>query len=219
MRILVVEDEHRIATALKKGLEQDNYSVDVCFDGEAGLDMALGEDYDLIILDLMLPKLDGISLCKKIREEGGHVPILMLTAKGQIQEKVLGLDSGADDYMVKPFAFSELSARARALIRRPPSMTDSVINVGDLNIDTINYIVKRHDKEIILTKKEYSLLEFLARNHGRLLSKDSIISHVWNYDADVLGNTVEVYIRTLRKKLGKPDIIHTARGFGYKLGN
>lgn len=219
MRVLVVEDEHRIATALKKGLEQDRYSVDVRYDGESGLDLALGEEYDLVILDLMLPKLDGVSVCRKLREANCHVPVLMLTAKGQIHEKVDGLDAGADDYLVKPFAFSELMARIRALLRRPPRAKNSQLILQDLVLDTNNFQVKRNGHELALTKKEYALLEYLIRNPGRILTKENIIAHVWDYDADVLNNTVEVYIRTLRRKLGLPPLIHTVRGFGYKLGN
>lgn len=217
MRILVVEDEHRIATAIKKGLEQERYSVDVAYDGVLGYDQASTEDYDLIILDLMLPQMDGLTLCKKLRRQEIHTPVLMLTAKGQLGEKVAGLDSGADDYLVKPFAFSELVARIRALIRRPPMLINSVILVGNLELDTVNFTVKRNGKPLSLTKKEFSLLEYLARNAGRILSKNNIISHVWDYDADVLDNTVEVYIRSLRRKLGLPNIITTLRGFGYKL--
>lgn len=217
MRILVIEDEHRIAAAIKKGLEQERYSVDAVYDGEEGYDMAVAEEYDLIVLDLMLPKIDGITLCRKLRDENVHTPVLMLTARGQVAEKVEGLNAGADDYLVKPFAFAELVARVRALSRRPSEYTDSVVKVEDISLDTIHFTVERSGKPITLTRKEFTLLEYLVRNAEHVVTKNSIISHVWNYDADVLDNTVEVYIRTLRRKLGSPDIIQTVRGFGYKL--
>lgn len=217
MRILIVEDEHRIAAALKKGLEQERFAVDVVYDGNAAFDMVMSETYDCLILDLMIPGVDGVTLCRKVRQEGIHVPILMLTAKGQTHEKVTGLDAGADDYMVKPFAFAELIARVHALTRRPAELADTIIKSNDIVLDTRQFTVARSGKSILLTRKEFALLEYLAQNAGRVVTKDSIISHVWDYDADVLPNTVEVYIRALRRKLGKPECIETVRGFGYKL--
>lgn len=216
MRILVIEDEHKIANSIKRGLEQESYAVDVAYDGNDGFDLAVSEEYDVIILDLMLPGLNGVTLCKKLRDEKNQTPILMLTAKGQLNDKVDGLNAGADDYLVKPFAFTELLARIKALTRRPKQTLDSVLKTGDLSLDTLTYEVKRAGKKIKLSKKEFALLEYLLRHKGKILTKDQIINHVWDYDADVLPNTVEVYIGYLRKKIGK-DLIKTIRGFGYKI--
>lgn len=223
MRILVVEDEHRIANSIKKGFEQEGYAVDVAYDGEAGYDLAATEDYDIMILDLMLPLMDGIAMTKELRKNKVHTPILILTAKGQIQDKVKGLDSGADDYLVKPFSFEELLARVRALSRRPKSSLDTVLSVNGLTLDPKTYEVKRNGKDLKISSKEFSLLEYLMRNPGKILSKDQIIAHVWNYDADILPNTVEVYIKSLRNKIDVPfqnkkPLITTVRGFGYKIG-
>lgn len=224
MRILVVEDECKIANSIKKGLEQEGYAVDVTYDGESGYDMASTEDYDLIILDVMLPKIDGIALCDKLRNDSNSKPILMLTAKSEVEDKVLGLNKGADDYLTKPFAFSELVARIKALLRRPKREIPKIIKIDDLCVDITNFKVKRKNKIIKLTKKEFSLLEYLARNKGKILSKEQIIEHVWDYEADILPNTVEVYIGYLRNKIDKPfpdqpPLIHTIRGFGYKISN
>ncbi len=223
MRILVVEDEHRIANSIKKGFEQEGYAVDVAYDGEAGYDLAATEDYDIMVLDLMLPIMDGIEMTKELRKNKIHTPILVLTAKGQIQDKVQGLDSGADDYLVKPFSFEELLARVRALSRRPKSSLDTVLAVNGLTLDPKSYEVKRDGKDLKISSKEFSLLEYMMRNPGKILSKDQIISHVWNYDADILPNTVEVYIKSLRNKIDVPfqnkkPLITTVRGFGYKIG-
>lgn len=217
MRILVVEDEHKIAASLKKGLEQESYAVDLAFTGMEGYDLAASENYDLIILDIMLPGISGIEICAKLRAENNHTPILMLTARGQTADKVQGLNSGADDYLTKPFAFEELLARIKALTRRPTKTTGSVYNVADLKLDTITYDVKRGSKKINLSSKEFSLLEYLMRNKNTVISKDQIIEHVWDYDSDILPNTVEVFVGYLRNKLGKPDLITTVRGFGYKI--
>jgi DNA-binding response OmpR family regulator len=217
MRILIVEDEHKIANSIKKGLEQESYAVDVAYTGTDGFDLASTEDYDLIVLDLLLPGMDGVTMCKKLRSENIHTPILMLTAKGQTTDKVQGLDAGADDYLTKPFAFEELLARIRALVRRPHHTVGTTLKVEDLTLDTVSYEVKRADKIIQLSSREFALLEYLMRHPSKTLTKDQIIGHVWNYDADVLPNTVEVYIGYLRNKLGKPALIHTVRGFGYKL--
>jgi len=224
MRILVVEDEHKIANSIKKGLELEAYAVDVAYDGEDGYAFASNEDYDVIILDLMLPKMDGIEICRQLRACRIHTPILMLTAKGQISDKVEGLNAGADDYLVKPFAFVELLARVKALGRRPKHSLGSSLTAGDLRLDTITYEVTRSGKRIDLSKREFSLLEYLLRNKGRILTKDQLINHVWDYDADVLPNTVEVYIGYLRSKVDKPftdkePLIHTVRGFGYRIGS
>lgn len=218
MRILVVEDEHKIANSIKKGLEQEAFAVDLAFTGNEGYDLAASENYDLIILDVMLPEMTGIEICQKLREQQIHTPILMLTARGQVSDKVEGLNSGADDYLTKPFAFEELLARIKALSRRPKNSTGSTYTVSDLSLNTLTYEVKRGDKKINLSSKEFSLLEYLMRNSGQVVSKDQIIEHVWDYDADILPNTVEVFIGYLRNKLGRPDMIKTVRGFGYKIG-
>lgn len=222
MKVLVVEDEHKIANSIKKGLEQESYAVDVAYDGDDGYDLASSENYDLIILDLMLPGLSGIEICRKLRQNKIHAPMLILTAKGQLQDKVEGLDAGADDYLTKPFAFEELLARIRALTRRPQTTIDTVICLDDLSLNTVNYEVKRGDINIQLSNKEYSLLEYLLRHKEKIVTKDQIIEHVWNYDSNVLPNTVEVYIGYLRNKIDKsfpdkPALIHTVRGFGYKI--
>jgi DNA-binding response OmpR family regulator len=223
MKVLVVEDEHKIANSIKRGLEQEGYAVDVAYDGVGGYDLASTEGYDSIILDLMLPGLDGLSICKKLRDEGNHTRILILTAKGQVEEKVEGLNSGADDYLVKPFAFAELVARVRALTRRPKETLKPTLQVGDLTLNTLSFEVKRGSEDISLSHKEYSLLEYLMRHPGMILSKDQIIANVWSYDDDVLPNTVEVFIGYLRNKIDRPfktnkKLINTVRGFGYRLG-
>ncbi len=224
MRILVVEDEHRIAASIKKGLEQERHTVDLAYDGEEGYDLASSEDYDLLILDLMLPKMSGLDICKKIRQLQNHTPILILTAKGQVQDKVEGLNSGADDYLTKPFAFEELLARIRALSRRPKSTIDSTLTIDDLSLDTLTYKITRSGKVINLSGKEYTMLEFLMHHPHQILTKEQIISHVWDYESDILPNTVEVYIKKLRQKIDTPfpkskPLLITVRGFGYKLGD
>lgn len=222
MRVLVVEDEHKIAQALKRGLEQERYAVDVAFDGEEGLACAQAEQYDLIVLDRMLPGKDGVEVCQELRKSGNHTPIIMLTAKDQVRDRVHGLDAGADDYVVKPFSFEELLARMRALLRRPHEAAHTVLEVADLQLDPANYTVLRAGTPVNLSHKEFALLEYLMRNTGRVLSKETIMSHVWDFDADILPNTVEVYIGYLRNKIDKPfhapSLIHTRRGFGYTLG-
>ena len=223
MRILVVEDEHKIANSIKKGLEQESYAVDVAYTGIDGFDLGSSEDYDLIILDVLLPGLNGVEICRKLREQNKHVPILMLTAKGQICDKVEGLNSGADDYLTKPFAFEELLARVRALSRRPPSTTGTVLNVEDISLNTVSYEIRRGGTQLQLSSKEFALLEYLLRHPNQILTKEQIIGHVWNFNADILPNTVEVYIGYLRNKIDKPfpkkpNLIQTIRGFGYKIG-
>jgi len=223
MKILVVEDEHRIANTIKKGLMQERYAVDVAYDGMKGYDLASSEPYDLILLDLMLPGMDGLTICKELRKNSIHTPILMLTAKGQIQDKVTGLDSGADDYVSKPFSFEELLARIRALTRRPKETIQSILTVQNLTLDQKQFSVKRNKISIQLTSREFTLLEYLMRNKGKILTKDDIIAHVWNYEADILPNTVEVYMKKLRNKIDIPSkeskpLINTVRGFGYRIG-
>lgn len=198
--------------------------AEIVHDGPSGLSSALAEEYDLIILDRMLPGgMDGIEICAKLREEGIKTPILLLTAKGQIRDRVAGLNAGADDYLVKPFSFEELLARVRALLRRPGMTAQTILQVEDLSLDPVGKVVERAGTTVELSATEYALLEYLMRNENRVLSKATIINHVWDFDADVLPNTVEAYIGYLRTKIdrafpGKNPLIHTVRGFGYKLG-
>ena len=224
MRILIIEDEHRIAQAIKKGLEQERYAVDLTFTGTDGYDMASTESYDLIILDLMLPGMDGMTVCRELRKNNIHIPILMLTAKGQIADKVTGLDAGADDYMTKPFSFEELLARVRSLTRREGAIRKTTLSAGDLTLDTKSFIVKRDNKQIALSQKEFALLEYLLIHKGEIVSKERIIEHLWDFDADILPNTIEVYIRNIRGKIDVPfhdkkPLIRTVRGFGYVVGD
>ncbi len=222
MRILIVEDEHRIAQALKEGLEQESYAVDACYDGEDGYNTASADEHDLIILDVMLPNMDGFEISKKLRAGGNHTPILMLTAKDQNHDIVHGLDTGADDYLPKPFSFEVLLARVRALLRRPHESLGEILEADDLTLNTKTHEVKRSGKTIKLSSKEYALLEYMLRNKNNVLSKNNIMTHVWDFDADILPNTVEVFITFLRNKIDKPfkkpGLIQTERGFGYKIG-
>ncbi len=221
MRVLVIEDEHKIANALRRALQQEKYAVDVCYDGDDGYAMATTEPYDVMIIDRMLPgQYDGLAIVRELRSLNIHTPVLLLTALGTVRDKTTGLDTGADDYLVKPFALEELLARVRALIRRPQDQQPNTLTAGDLSIDTTTFEVRRGSVVISLTQKEYALLEYLMRNQNRPLTKEMIISHVWDYDADILPNTVEVYIKYLRNKIDKKPftpLIHTVRGFGYKL--
>lgn len=216
MRLLVVEDEHKIANSIKRGFEQETWAADVAYDGEEGFDLASTEDYDVIVLDLMLPKISGIEICKKLRKAGNHTPILMLTARGAVGDRVEGLNSGADDYLVKPFAFEELLARVRALVRRPKETQSSELKVNDLVLNPNTFEVKKNGQNIELSRKEFAILEYLMRNSGKVVSKENIIAHVWDYEADILPNTVEVFVGYLRDKLGN-GLIHTVRGFGYRI--
>ena len=223
MRILIVEDNPKIAGSIKKGLEQESFAVDIALNGIKGFDLAAVEDYDIIILDLMLPGIDGMEVCRKLRrEEKINTPILMLTAKNQLNDRVEGLNTGADDYLAKPFAFEELIARIRALARRPKKTLNNILQTADLKLDSSNQEVKRAGKIISLSKKEFSLLEYLLRNKNKITGKQDIINHVWDYNADILPNTVEVYIGYLRNKIEKPfkkkpKLIKTIKGFGYKI--
>ncbi len=221
MRVLIIEDEHKIARALKKALEQENYAVDVSYDGDDGYSMATTEPYDVAIIDRMIPgEYDGLAIVKAMREAKIHTPVILLTAMGSIKDRTAGLDGGADDYLVKPFALEELLSRVRALLRRPAEQQSNILSAGDLTLDTVNFRVERAGKQISLTSKEFALLDYLLRNQNRPLSKDLIIRHVWDYDADILPNTVEVYIKYLRTKIDTPfkkPLIYTVRGFGYKL--
>jgi len=222
MRILLIEDELKIANALKRGLEQETYAVDAVLDGREGMSRALAGNFDLLILDRMLPGIgDGLEICRAIRAHGQKQPVLLLTARDSTRDRIDGLNIGADDYLVKPFSFEELLARIRALLRRPEQTLTTTLRVGDLTIRPDTFEVKRDGTQIQLSRKEFALLEYLMRNHGRILSKDQIIAHVWNFDADILPNTVEVFIASLRQKIDKPfkgtKMIRTARGFGYSL--
>jgi len=220
MKILIVEDEKKVASFLKKGLEQEYYTVDVTHDGKAGLDLSLTEEYDLIILDIMLPLLDGITLLREIRNAKIDVPVLMLTAKDSTEDKVEGLDSGADDYLAKPFALEELLARVRALVRRKEKVKNLMLLADDLSLDTQTHKVKRGDKEIILTPKEYSILEYLLRNKNHVVSRMKLTEHVYEYQFDPDTNVIDVYINKLRNKIDKDSdqpILHTIRGIGYMI--
>lgn len=218
MKVLIIEDEKRLADFLKKGLKQENFVVDVSYRGDLGFDLALNEKYDIILLDLMLPGMDGIAICKNLREENVQTPILMLTAKSQTEDKIAGLNIGADDYLAKPFAFDELLARMKAITRRPQKVNKNKIELAnfDITLDINKFEVFKNSKKIDLSKKEFNLLYFLVKNKNKVLSKEEIISDVWEFDSDILPNTVEVYIKYLRNKLGN-NLIKTVRGFGYKL--
>ncbi len=219
MRILLVEDEQNVAAFIRKGLEEEFYAVDMAEDGKEGLSLATSREYDLIILDLMLPEMGGIELCKRLRAAGLKTPILMITALDSVGKKVEGLESGADDYLTKPFAFSELLARIKALLRRIPDSINE-LGLGDLRVDLLSRRVYRGDKEIVLTQKGFAILEYLLRNKGRVLTRTQIIENVWGYNHDPHTNVVDVHIKFLREKIdtGYPKrIIHTVRGAGYVL--
>ncbi len=218
MRILLVEDEKKVASFVKKGLEEEYYSVDVAFDGKNGLHLALTGEHDLIILDVMLPHKDGFSILKEIRSEKISTPVLFLTAKDTVSDKVQGLDIGADDYLPKPFAFEELLARVRALLRRHSSQKDLVLKVLDLSLDTQTHSVTRNNLEIKLTPREYSILEYLMRNKNRVISRTVLSEHVYDYHFDTNTNVLDVYINKLRNKIDKNSdspVIQTIRGVGY----
>lgn len=220
MKVLLVEDDRIIAESIKEGLEDESYAVDVAHDGDEGYRTASADDYDIIILDVMMPEMNGFEVCAKLRADGNSTPVLMLTAKNQHSDIVEGLDTGADDYLPKPFDFDVLLARMRALLRRPSEKQPEVLQVGDLSLDPRSKQVVRAGTVISLTAKEYAVLEYLMRNAGATLSKDQIISHVWDFDADVLPNNVELFIMFIRRKVDKPfetKLIKTVPGFGYKI--
>lgn len=220
MRILLIEDDVTIARLLKEGLEDESYAIDVAHDGSEGYRTAAADEYDVIILDIMLPEMNGYEVCRALRKDGNKTPILMLTARDAERDIVEGLDTGADDYLAKPFSFDVLLARIRALLRRSNEKLEEILQVGDLKLDPSSKKVTRASQEINLTAKEYGVLEYLMRNKGKVLSKEQIISHVWDFDADVLPNNVELFIMFLRRKIDKPfksKLIHTVSGFGYKL--
>jgi len=221
MRVLIVEDEPKIAAYVKRGLEEEGYAVDAVSNGRDALDWALAAPYDLIVLDLMIPVVDGLSVCRQLRQRGDKTPILILTARDALDDRVTGLDAGADDYLVKPFAMKELLARLRALGRRAADVPKTpVLQVGDLALDTRKRIAQRSGKTIDLTAKEYAVLECLMRDPERVLTRTQIADHVWNYDVYNQSNVVDVYIRNLRRKIDDPfeqKLIHTVRGAGYRL--
>ncbi len=222
MRILVIEDEKKVASFIKKGLEEEHYAVDTAYDGEIGLYMADVNEYDLIVLDLMIPKIDGLEVLKRIRSSKNNVPILILTAKNTVEDIVKGLDSGCDDYLTKPFNFMVFLARIRALLRREKIEKEPLIKIADVILSPVTHKVTRRGMEIELTSKEYALLEYFMRNPDRVLTRTMISEHVWDYHFDSLTNVIDVYVNYLRKKIDKdfePKLIHTIRGVGYILSN
>lgn len=220
-KILLIEDEIKIANAVARGLKYEGFEVSIANDGEEGLILGKDEEFDCIVLDRMLPLKEGVEVCKELRKSNIKTPIIMLTAKSGVNDKVEGLDAGSDDYLAKPFSLDELLARIRALLRRPNVLINEELRVGDLTLNTTTFEVKRKDKTIILSKKEYDLLEYLMRNANKTISKEKIINHVWDFDSDILPNTVEVYMGYLRNKIDKPfkdkKMLKTVRGFGYKI--
>ena len=220
MRILVVDDDRRLCSVIKRGLLEETYAVDVAYDGEEGEYMGEVNPYDLIILDIMMPKKDGIEMCKELRSKRINTPILMLTAKDAVEDRVRGLDAGADDYMVKPFSFNELLARVRALLRREAITKSPEIKLGDLVLNTLTREVRRGDRTIELTTKEYVILEYFMRHHNVVVTRTMLEEHAWDYDFDSLSNLIDVYIRRLRRKLDDNEnesVLQTVRGAGYRL--
>ena len=221
MRILVIEDDKDIGEFLEASLKSELYSVDLANDGETGSFMARTNEYDLIILDYALPKKDGKEVCKEIREAGKSVPIIMLTVQSELPDKIEMLNLGADDYMTKPFSFDELLARSRAVMRRPKQIQSDILQLDDLKVDSIRYRVYRGEKEVVLTRKEFQLLEYLLRNRENVVSRGMIMEHVWDKHGDIFSNTIETHILNLRKKIedaGKRRLIHTVPGRGYRVG-
>jgi heavy metal response regulator len=220
VRILVVEDERKLAVILKQGLEENGYAVDISFDGEEGLALAEQQDYDVIILDVMLPSRNGFEVSRHLRRRRVNTPILMLTARDAVDDRVEGLDSGADDYLIKPFCFRELLARIRALLRREGQAKDPVLRIADMEMDTVSHEVRRAGQAIALTSKEYCILEYLVRNANHVLTRTQIAEHVWDYEFNAMSNVVDVYVRYLRRKIDEgfePKLLYTIRGTGYQL--
>ncbi len=220
MRLLLVEDEKKVASHIKKGLEGEGYAVDVINNGEDAYSMVKTYDYDLVILDVMLPGKNGVQVLKELRENKYFTPVIFLTAKNSTEEKILGLDLGADDYLTKPFEFEELCARIRAILRRHESIKSTTLAIADLELNPVTHEVKRAGQKIDLTQKEYALLEYLLYNQGKILTRTMIVEHVWDQDFDSFTNVVDVYINHLRSKIDQPfdkKLLHTARGFGYVL--
>ncbi len=221
MRVLLVEDEARIADFIRRGLTENGFGVDVATDGEEAMDWAGVAEFDIIILDVMLPKRDGTEVCRTLRQRGVRTPILMLTARDAVEDRVLGLDSGADDYLVKPFAFAELLARLRALSRREPALLGNELRIGDLTLDSVTRLASRGNKTADLTTKEFAILEYLMRHPNQVLSRSLIAEHVWNYDFDNSTNVIDVHIKNLRRKLNDREgkLIQTVRGTGYRISD
>lgn len=220
MRILVIEDESKVGCFIKRALEEESYAVDLCEDGAKGLEMALTTDYDLLVVDVMLPSMSGLDILKRLRSERIHVPVLILSAQSQIDQRVKGLDAGADDYLTKPFAIDELLARVRALLRRGATESPGILQVDDLILNPATRDVTRGGQRIDLTLKEYALLEYLMRHAGRVLTRPMISEHVWNQDFDTFTNVIDVYVNYLRNKIERgraKKLIHTIRGSGYML--
>ena len=222
MRILVIEDEKNLNDIIVKRLKVEHYGVDACYDGAEGLDYILATEYDAIILDVMLPKINGFEILKKIRDKKIKTPVLLLTAKDSVEDKVRGLDLGADDYLLKPFAFDELLARIRVLLRKTSNTetANNIFSIANLTVDITSRTVKRDDKSLKLSTREFTILEYMIRNKGKILSRDTIEQHIWNYDYEGGTNVIDVYIRYLRKKIDdgyEPKLIHTMRGIGYVL--
>ncbi len=221
MRILLVEDEKRLSNVVKKGLIEEGYAVDQAFDGSEGLYLAESETYDAIILDVMLPKMDGITVCRNLRQKKISTPVLMLTAKTRVEDRVAGFDVGADQYLGKPFAFVELKSRLQALLRRNLKDVESIFEIDDLTVDPLKHIVFRDGQLIELTPKEFAILELLMRHKGEVVTRTQITEHTWDYNFDSMSNVVDVFITTLRKKIdykNKKKLIHTVHGVGYKIG-
>ena len=220
MRILVIEDERKVASFIRRGLEEERYIVETAADGQTGLDLALNNVFDAIVLDVMLPKLDGYSVLRAIRDEGLAVPVIMLTARGTTEDRVQGLDLGADDYLAKPFHFEELAARLRSILRRSSTEKSTKLQVADLTLDLVTHYAYRAEKEIELTTKEYALLEYMMRNKDRILSRSMIMQHVWKHDFDPESNIIDVYVKRVRQKIERPgqsQLIHSIRGVGYRM--
>lgn len=220
MRILVIEDERKVASFIKRGLEEERYIVETAADGEEGLNLALNNVFDAIVLDVMLPKVDGYSVLRSIREEGNAVPVIMLTARSSMEDRVQGLDLGADDYLAKPFHFEELAARLRSILRRSTTEKTTKLQCGDLTLDLVTHFAYRGDREIELTTKEYALLEYLMKNKDRILSRSLIMQHVWKHNFDPESNIIDVYIKRIRQKIektGQGQMIHSIRGVGYRI--
>ncbi len=220
MRILVIEDERKVASFIKRGLEEERYIVETAADGQLGLDLALNNVFDAIVLDVMLPKLDGYSVLRAIRDEGNATPVIMLTARGTTEDRVQGLDLGADDYLSKPFHFEELAARLRSILRRSTTEKTTKLQCGEITLDLVTHFAFRDEKEIELTTKEYALLEYLMRNKDRILSRSMIMQHVWKHNFDPESNIIDVYVKRIRQKIEKPgqtQLITSIRGVGYRM--
>ncbi len=218
MRMLLIEDDKALNHILTKRLKEDGHTIDSCYDGASGLDYAAAMEYDCIVLDLMLPKVSGLDILRTIRSQGIKSKVLILTAKDSVDDRVKGLDAGADDYLIKPFSFEELTARIRALVRRQGELISSVLTLSDLTMNTTDHSITRGEKSITLTSKEYALLEYFMRNQGTILTRSQILDHVWNFEFSYDSNIVDVYIKYLRAKIDKEfetKLIHTVRGFGY----